>query len=101
VRIFKILRESEWLALQATGETDGSPADVADGFIHFSTESQLPDTLAKHFCGETGLWLLACEADSLAPLRWEPARDGARFPHLYRPLRLGDVLEVRRLPKSP
>jgi uncharacterized protein (DUF952 family) len=27
-------------------------------------------------------------------LRWEPARGGALFPHLYRPLRLAEVVEV-------
>jgi len=38
-----------------------------------------------------GLVLLALEANHLEPLKWEPAR-GTLFPHLYRNIRLVDVL---------
>jgi uncharacterized protein (DUF952 family) len=27
----------------------GSPADLADGYIHFSTAAQVAETAAKHF----------------------------------------------------
>ena len=34
-------------------------------------------------------------ADALGDrLRWEPARGGALFPHLYRPLLLADVVSA-------
>ncbi|MFC0340071.1 DUF952 domain-containing protein [Paracoccus niistensis] len=97
--IYKALRAEEWAALQAAGRTDGAPVDVADGYIHFSTAEQLPTTLSKHFAGENNLILLACEGDSLSPaLRWEPSRGGALFPHLYRELRLSDVVWHRLIP---
>jgi uncharacterized protein (DUF952 family) len=35
---------------------------------------------------------VAVEGDPL--LRWEESRGGALFPHLYRALRRGDVVEV-------
>lgn len=96
--IYKIFRPSEWSGMQGQGETAGSAADIADGFVHFSTAAQLPGTLAKHFAGEPDLILLACDADALgAELRWEPARGGALFAHLYRPLRMDDVLWTRPL----
>jgi uncharacterized protein (DUF952 family) len=102
VLIFKILRDGEWRALQAAGETDGAPVDRADGFIHFSAAHQREETARRHFAGETGLWLVACEADALGPaLRWEPSRGGALFPHLYRRLALADVIEARPLPLGP
>lgn len=91
--IYKILRDAEWRDLLAKGETAGAPIDLADGFVHFSTAAQAPETVARHFAGERGLVLLALDADALGPaLRWEPSRGGALFPHLYAPLRLADVL---------
>ena len=94
--IYKVFRAAEWAELEALGETPGSPADRADGFVHFSTAEQLPGTLDRHFAGETGLMLLAVDADAAGPsLRWEPSRGGALFPHLYRPLARTDVLWSR------
>ncbi|HHM12700.1 MAG TPA: DUF952 domain-containing protein [Planctomycetaceae bacterium] len=94
--VYKILRSDEWAAFEAAGVTDGAPIDIADGFVHLSDGEQVHETRARHFQGETGLWLLALDADSLgADLRWEPSRGGALFPHLYRPLRREDVLWAR------
>ena len=100
--IYKVLRAEEWAALQAAGRTDGAPVDVADGYVHFSTAEQLATTLARHFAGQNSLTLLACEAEALASdLRWEPSRGGALFPHLYRDLRLSDVLWHRPISLGP
>lgn len=97
--IYKIFRQPEWQALSAAGRTDGAPVDLQDGFIHFSTAEQVPGTLHRHFLGETGLRLVACNTDTLGDgLRWEPSRGGALFPHLYRPLDLADVLWSRPIP---
>ena len=93
--VYKILRGPEWAELEAAGESLGAPVDRADGFVHFSTAAQLPETLAKHFAGESGLVVLAVDAD--AGFAWEPSRGGALFPHLYRPLRRADVLWSRPL----
>ena len=100
--IYKIFRPAEWDALQADGSTSGAPVDLADGFIHFSTAEQAPETAAKHFAGAGDLVLAAVEAETLGEaLRWEPSRGGALFPHLYRPLRIGDVAWSRPLPEGP
>jgi uncharacterized protein (DUF952 family) len=97
--IFKILRAPELAAFVAAGETAGAPVDRNDGFIHFSTPEQAPETAARHFAGEDQLWLVACDAADLGPsLRWEPSRGGALFPHLYRPLSRRDVAWIRPLP---
>lgn len=90
--IYKIFRAAEWQALTATGETAGAPVDLADGYIHFSTAEQAPETAAKHFAGAEGLILAAVDADALGEaLKWETSRGGALFPHLYRSLTLSDV----------
>ncbi len=97
--IYKIFRPAEWAALREAGETDGAPVDVQDGFVHFSTPAQAAETAAKHFAGAEGLILLACDAEAMgADLKWEVSRGGAEFPHLYRPLRLADVVWSRPLP---
>jgi len=97
--IFKILRRSEWDAFRAAGETAGAPVDLADGFIHFSTAGQVTGTAARHFAEESDLVLVAVEVERLGPaLKWEPARGGALFPHLYRPLRLSEVVWDKSLP---
>ncbi|MCJ7873148.1 DUF952 domain-containing protein [Phaeobacter sp. J2-8] len=97
--IYKIFRAPEWAELKQNGETTGAPVDVTDGYVHFSTAKQVQETAAKHFAGETGLVLLACDTDALADdIKWEPSRGGALFPHLYRNLRIADVLWQRDLP---
>jgi uncharacterized protein (DUF952 family) len=100
--IFKVLRPAEWAELAAAGSSAGSPADRSDGFVHFSTAEQLAGTLERHFPGETGLLLLAVEADGCGDaLRWEPSRGSALFAHLYRPLALGDIVWRRGVDDGP
>lgn len=97
--IYKILRRPEWDAFRAAGETEGAPVDLADGYIHFSTAAQVAETAAKWFATESDLVLVAFDADRLGPaLKWEPARDGQLFPHLYRPLQLSEVVWDKSLP---
>lgn len=97
--IYKIFRGPEWADLKAKGATAGAPIDVIDGYVHFSTAAQAAETAAKHFAGDDDLVLLALDAETLAPdLRWEPSRGGQLFPHLYRELRLSDVLWDAPLP---
>jgi len=97
--IYKIFRRPEWNAFRDAGRTLGAPVDLADGFIHFSTASQVAETAAKHFATESDLVLVAVHAEGLgADLKWEPSRGGALFPHLYRPLELSEVAWDRSLP---
>jgi uncharacterized protein (DUF952 family) len=85
--IYKILPRADWEAAVAAGRFEGSPVDLKDGFIHFSTAAQAQETAAKHFRGQAGLVVAAFEAEALGPdLRWEPSRGGQLFPHLYVPL---------------
>jgi uncharacterized protein (DUF952 family) len=97
--VFKILRRPEWDALRAAGQTAGSPDDLRDGFVHLSTAAQVAGTAARHFAGESDLVLVAVDADRLGTsLRWEPSRGGALFPHLFRELRMADVVWDKSMP---
>jgi uncharacterized protein (DUF952 family) len=100
--IFKIAGAAEWRAAEAAGVFVGAAVDRADGYIHFSTAEQAPETAAKWFAGRDDLTLAAIDAEALGKdLRWEPSRGGALFPHLYGPLPMSAVLWSRPLPLGP
>jgi hypothetical protein len=55
--------------------------------------------VARHFAGQDGLALVAVDESVLGPaLKWEPARDGSLFPHLYGNLTLAAVRWTKPLP---
>ncbi len=100
--IYKIFRGAEWDEARAADRFAGSPVDLQDGFIHFSTAAQAAETAARHFAGVSGLVLAEIDPDRLgAPLIWEPSRGGALFPHLYGALPLSAVVRTWILPLDP
>lgn len=97
-KIYKILPKAEWDAAQAAGAFAGSAVDLADGFIHFSGHDTAQRTAELYFKGQAGLMLLTVEADDLGEaLKWEASRGGALFPHLFRSLKVDEVLAERAL----
>ena len=97
--IYHMCRADEWERARAAGSYPGSSQDEADGFIHFSTAAQVEESAAKHRAGQDGLVLLTVDGDALGEdLWWEPSRGGQLFPHLYRDLRMDDVLWSAPLP---
>jgi uncharacterized protein (DUF952 family) len=97
--IYKISSAALWRDAERAGVFTGAPIDLADGFIHFSTASQVKQTAALHFAGAADLVLVAVDAAALgAALRYEPSRGGALFPHLYGTLPLTAVRWVKPLP---
>ena len=100
--IYKILPRAAWDEAVARGRFDGSPLDLQDGYIHFSTAGQAQDTAARHFRGQGGLVVVAVEAEALgAALRWEPSRGGQLFPHLYATLDPALAKAVTEAPLGP
>lgn len=99
--VYKIVTRSEWSDWQSSGMFVGAPVDRADGFIHLSTRAQVAETAARHFAGRDGLVLVALEAAALGPaLRFEPARGGDLFPHLYGPLPVAAIRWSAPLPRD-
>lgn len=93
---FKIFTADQWVQFEADGVFEGAPVDLADGYIHLSTATQLQGTLDKHFAGKTGLMIAEIDLRALGEkVRWEVSRGGALFPHVYGVLRLSEVLGVR------
>ena len=98
--IFKIVPRREWEA--ESGDYHGSAHDKTDGFLHFSTAAQLPETLRRYYAGQDDLLLVAVDPEALGgALKWEysPSR-GEDFPHLYAALRPDAIKWARPLLRS-
>ena len=99
--IYKISPRALWRRAEDIGRFEGAPIDRSDGYIHFSTAAQVAETAARHFAGAEDLVLVAVEAENLGPaLRYEPSRGGDLFPHLYRLLKMGDIVWSRVISRS-
>ena len=98
--IFKIVPRTEWQA--GSGDYHGSAHDQADGFLHFSTAAQLPETLRRYYAGQDDLMLVAVDAAALgAALKWEySASRDEDFPHLYAPLSCDAIKWARPLMRN-
>jgi uncharacterized protein (DUF952 family) len=93
---YKILTADQWTQFQTDGQFHGAPIDIADGYIHMSTADQLAETLAKHFAGQDNLTIAEIDLTHFDDtLKWEIARNGALFPHLYAPLPISAVIAHR------
>ena len=101
-RIYKLLSKSDWESALAEGVLHGSAQDRADGYIHFSSASQLQATARRWFAGHKDLVVLEVEDHTLgSALKWEVSRDGAPFPHLFAPLPIQSVLSARAFMPEP
>jgi beta-hydroxylase len=94
---FKVLTQQQWADFERERVFRGAPVDITDGYIHLSTGDQLESTIAKHFAGQTPL--LIAEVDLILlgdAIRWEEARGGALFPHLYAELPITAVIGLQK-----
>ncbi len=104
MRIYHLALESDWEAAQPAGEYRVSTLDRSleeVGFIHCSHEDQW-EQVSRDVYGEAHrpMVLLVVDTDRLtAPVRDELVPGSDRpFPHVYGPLALDAIVEVRRLP---
>jgi uncharacterized protein (DUF952 family) len=99
---YKILTKPEFDSFLRDGSFIGSAADLADGFIHMSTASQLEGTLSRHYQGRTDLTLAAVDLAALGnSVRWEESRGGQKFPHVYGTLPMAAVTAVGPVLRAP
>jgi uncharacterized protein (DUF952 family) len=100
--VYKVMLAAELEQMRRDGIFHGSPADIADGYIHLSCASQVAATLDKHYGGVDGLMLAAVDLSALGDaVRWEPSRGGQLFPHIYGSLPVGAVISVATLERTP
>ena len=89
--VFKIIDKTEWQKAKQKGTYGGSTKDIEDGYIHFSEEDQVSETLKKYYLNKENLVLLKVKAFNLEHLLWEQASNGDMYPHLYAPLDIKNV----------
>ena len=98
---FKVLTADEMAVLERDGRFAGSPADQRDGYIHLSTAAQLTATVDKHYAGQSDLHVAEVDLEALGDaIRWEQARGGEDFPHLYGELPLDAVVAYSPLERD-
>ena len=91
--IFKIIDKDDWQKAKKKGTYGGSKKDIEDGYIHFSEEDQVEETLRRYYPKKDNLLLLKVNAFKLEHLLWEQASNGDMYPHLYSPLDVTNVEE--------
>ena len=97
--IYKIVDREQWQSAMRAGLFAGAEIDLQDGYIHFSARHQVAETLRKHFAGRRDLLLIEVQSGDLGEsLRWEVARNGDEFPHLYCALDVRQMTESYELP---
>jgi len=96
--LYHMASRADWARAEAIGFYAGSADDARDGFIHFSTAAQVIESARRHRAGQTDLLLIAVVEDGCGPWKWESARSGDLFPHLYGQLPLKAVVGIHDLP---
>jgi uncharacterized protein (DUF952 family) len=91
-------RRADWQRAEAEGIYHGSPDDHRDGFMHFSTAEQVAESARLHRAGQTDLLLIVVAEAAVGPWKWELARNGTLFPHLYAGLPVEAAVGVHELP---
>jgi uncharacterized protein (DUF952 family) len=101
--IFHIAERRDWDAAQTKGgpyEVSTRGQNLADvGFIHASRDEDQARTVQQAFYGDLDdLVLLTIDTTNL-DVRHEPVGDDV-FPHIYGPIPLTAVIDVRPLPRT-
>ena len=94
--IYKICDQALWDAAKAAGVFTGATVDLMDGFIHFSTASQLATSLELYFSNHQEVILLLPNMKKIkANLKYESTKPDSKrngfFAHLYSDLSTGDI----------
>lgn len=76
---------------------------ATEGFIHCTAgERNLLEVAEAHYREQPGEWLVLVldPAKIAAEVRWEVQPDALAYPHIYGPLNLDAVVEVRPFPRD-
>ncbi len=97
-----ITTTDQWREAQERGEYR-PPSLAEEGFIHCSTPDQLLAVANARYAGQSGLLLLQIDSDQVpAEIKYEDCYEtGQKFPHIYGPLPLPAVIQVREFRPGP
>jgi uncharacterized protein (DUF952 family) len=93
--IYHITKNEKWIAAQEAGEFVTESLAI-EGFIHCSTDEQVPGVLQRYYQGQTNLVKLKIEKSKVErPLIFELAGSiNEVFPHIHGAINLDAVVEV-------
>ena len=96
--LYHVTTVAEWALAMQQGEYRAPSLETA-GFIHCCLPEQLPGVLDRYFKQQTGLVALVIDSEKIQyPVQYEPSPVVPElFPHIYGPLNLDAVLEVKEL----
>jgi uncharacterized protein (DUF952 family) len=99
--IFHITGRQQWEDARVRGAYRGDTLDT-EGFIHSSEAHQVLGVANVIFRGRTDLVLLCVDTARVrAPVRYDAAPNGQRYPHIYGPLNVDAVVRVLAFPPNP
>lgn len=78
-------------------------SDLKDGFVHLSTRSQLPGTLARFFATDASVQLLKVDYPRMSTwkiVKWEQASNGDSYAHLYGTLTGEIVTDIKLVARA-
>ena len=104
MHLFHVAEQAAWQAARTAGayavSTRGPTLDE-EGFIHAAHMHQVDGVLDRFWADHPGpLVLLVIDTDLLNPAWSEEQVDSESFPHIFGPINLGAVVEVRPLPRG-
>lgn len=95
--IYHLVLPSHW-SRYGPNDTYVSETFDQEGFIHLSTENQVPGVLQRYYRGVPRLLKLHVDETKLtSELTYEAATGGELFPHLYGPLNREAVVRVEEI----
>jgi len=93
--IFHIALKKDWERSKGRNEYRGDTLD-SEGFIHCSTSEQIDEIAQYLFKGKKDLVLLEIDEAKVKPkIKFEDAGNGKLYPHIYGPLNIDAVVNVR------
>lgn len=93
--IHHLCSEQDWQNASAGGEYHGRPGVDVD-YIHCCTPEQLSEVAAALFDSYAGVLVLDIDEERVSsPVRYEERPCGIVYPHIYGPLNVDAVVEVR------
>ncbi len=96
--LLHLCRPEEWERALAAGDYRAESLE-SEGFIHCSTLEQIVATAQRHRAGQQGLLLLVIDPDRVGPeIRYEEAKNGEAYPHIYGPLNIDAVTSTQPFP---
>jgi uncharacterized protein (DUF952 family) len=96
--LYHLITREAWETARSTADYRAESLET-EGFIHCSGDlEQLLRVADRLYAGRGDLLALEVDTQSLAsPVKWEPARSGEVYPHIYGPLSTNAVVGVRSL----